>query len=187
MEPPNRNSMTDRSAMTGERDSLNLKREKATLRLAFQKPLYLMTKVTPKGFEIDDDDYDVLTGRVLKATLVRKLFEEGFLSCSSSDGIHSADGVACEQCQHPKCQPRLRLQLVSRNLIYVIDLSHSSARNLFAIEDQAESENKTLPDCLLKLSVVNHGFWGEVKFERIELPKTSGETQRPSGPVASAG
>jgi hypothetical protein len=173
--------------MSQQSVSLSRKRDKAMLRLAFQKPLYLMTKVTAEGFEIDDHHYAEITGRVMKATLVRKLFEDGFLSCSSSDGIHSADGVTCDDCQHPNCQPRLRVQLVARNLIYVLDLSHSSARNLFAIEDQAESEHKTLPDCLLKLSVVNRGFWGEVRFERIDVPRTDGETERPSGPVASAG
>lgn len=187
MELPKRNSPSAPGSTTQDRYSLSRKRDKAMLRLAFQKPLYLMTKVTPEGFEIDDHHYAEITGRLMKATLVRKLFEDGVLSCSSPDGIHSADGTVCDECQHPNCQPRLRVQLVARNLIYVLDLSHSSARNLFAIEDQAESENETLPECLLKLSVVNRGFWGEVRFERLDLPRTGGETERPSGPVPSAG
>jgi hypothetical protein len=138
------------------------------LRLAFQKPTYLPLKITPEGFEIDGNTFSELQGRVIKMTLIRKLFEDGIPTCSSPDGIRSDDGTACDDCQHPRCQPRLRLQLRAGSQVYLLDLATTSAKNLFALEDEAEAQGHELLDSTLKLTVVGHDHWGEVRFELLD-------------------
>lgn len=142
-----------------------------TLRRAFQRPSYFPVKVTPSGFEVDGlDEYEKLRGRILKMTLIRKLFDDGSIVCSSPDGTTAENGTLCESCQHPRCQPRLRIHLGRDELVYVLDLAPSSARNLFATEDRAESEGDRLEDWILELSVIEHDSWGEVVFERVDSP-----------------
>jgi len=150
--------------------------------MAFQKPTYLPVKVTPQGFEVNDEEFKELRGRVTKMTLVRKLFENGFLACSSPDGIRADNGTLCAKCKHPRCQPRLRIQLAVGQFVHLIDLATTSAENLFALEDQAETQGRQLVDWTLKLTVVNHDKWGEVVFEPIEKLPPKEQTQQKTLP-----
>lgn len=137
------------------------------IRKAFSRRFFVLVNVASDGFEIRDDHYAHLTGRVRKVTLARKLFEDHMLVCSSRDGLTGSEGRVCDQCRHPSCQPRLRIQLEEDSVVYVLDLPSSSADNFFRIMDEAEKRSERLQQWRLKLSVVNHGYWGEVTFERI--------------------
>jgi hypothetical protein len=137
-------------------------------------------KVTPQGFEVQDvAEYKELRGRITKVTLVRKLFEDGGITCSSPDGIQSEDGLLCDECLHPRGQPRLRIQLACGPTVYVFDLPSTSAQNFFALEDKAEAQGCEIFDWRLKLTVVCHNHWGEVVFERID--KLPSRNKWPSG------
>lgn len=138
-----------------------------TIRRAFRPPLRVGVKVTPDGFEIDDHHFEELIGRVTKMDFVRKLFDDHFLACSSPDGHSGIDGKLCRLCNHPNCHPRLRIQLSSGNVTYVLELAVSSARNLFLAQDEATRENRELWQVPLRLTVANRGYWGEVCFEKI--------------------
>lgn len=140
------------------------------LRDAFRKPTYLAVRVTPDGFELDSHLYPRLEGRILKASLARKLFHDGILACSSPDGVRAEDGTVCEKCRHPRCQPRLRLQLASGSLVYLLDLPTTSAENYFALEDQADAHGARLLDWNVRLAVINRDHWGEVTFEKLDSP-----------------
>ena len=142
-------------------------RQRQGFREAFRKPTILLVKLTPKGFLIEDEIHPELTGRVVKTRLVRKRFEDRVLVCSSLDGIRARDGSVCDECRHPGCQPQLRAHLVQGEAIYILDLAASSARNLFAAEDEAAANGEQLRDWTLRLSMRNRGHWGEVCFQRV--------------------
>lgn len=145
--------------------------ERLRLRQAFRKPTYLSVRITPQGFDVADSHYDHLQGTVIRASLARKLFRDGFLSCSSSDGVRSEEGTRCDECQHALCQPRLRLHLLAqRALVHVLELPSTSAENYFTLEEQAQRDGADLIDCTVRLSVIDRGHWGEVAFERVAHP-----------------
>ena len=144
---------------------MNENRER--IRRAFTRPMPALVKVSPEGFEIDDNFFPELSGRVTKITLIRKLFEEEMPVCSSSDGVRSTDGKLCDKCRHPNCQPRLRIQLTEGGVIFIMELASSSAKNLLAMEDKALGEKAELWQWTLLLRVTNRGHWGEVSFERL--------------------
>ena len=146
--------------------------DRQRLRDAFRKPIYLAVRVTPEGFDVQEHHYPELQGRIVKATLARKLFDDGVLACASPDGIRADAGTVCHECQHPRCQPRLRLQLACGALLYVLDLPTTSAQNFFALEDQAEAQGARLVDWNVRLRVISREHWGEVTFKKIDSPRT---------------
>ncbi len=137
-------------------------------RRAFQPATYFPAKVTPDGFVVDDELVHALEGRVRKAHLVRKHFEDGVLACDSRDGVTARDGTDCEACLHPRCRPMLRLHLQNADAVYVIDLAVTAAQNFLHLEDALEADGKTLECTPLKLVVVHRGYWGEVCFTPAE-------------------
>jgi hypothetical protein len=143
--------------------------ERLRLRAAFRRPTYLIVKITPRGFEVEDALFDELAGRVTKLTLIRKLFEQGAPVCSSPDGIRANDGTLCDECRHPSCQPRLRVHLASDAAVFLLDLPATSAHNLLELEDQVVARGERLLDWIVKLTVAERGHWGEVVFEPLEL------------------
>ena len=144
--------------------------DRLRIRVAFQRPVYFPVKVTSEGFQTDSDFFPELTGRIIKSTLVRRLFEDGSPVCSSPDGIRAENGILCDECRHPLCRPRLRIQLAAGPSVYVMDLPPTSAHNLFLLEDQAAARGEKLVNWTLRLSVFGHDHWGEVLFERTDPP-----------------
>lgn len=139
------------------------------IRAAFEKPVSVWVKVTPKGFLLEGacSPLKDLEGRVVGLRLVRKLFRNGALACHSPDGIRARNGTLCSQCLHALCRPQLRVRLASPTTISIFDLAGRSADNLLALEELAEAEGLDLVDLVLRLTVTDHGSWGEVRFQRL--------------------
>jgi hypothetical protein len=137
------------------------------LRHAFARPPTLLVKISPKGFLIDDELHDQLTGRITRVRLLRKLFEDDVLVCDSADGTRARNGTLCDDCRHPRCRPQLRVHLHDGRAVYILDLALTSAQNLFRIDDQAAAQDVPLDDWVLRLTVCDRDRWGEVRFERI--------------------
>ena len=144
-----------------------MKNKKQSIRQAFQKPPCLLVKVLPKGFCVEDQIIEKLTGRIVKSRLIRKRFEENTLVCDSLDGELSREGRMCSECRHADCRPLLRIHLFSDGIRYVIDLAFTAANNFFCMEDQAEARGEKIKEWDLSLYVVDHGRWGEVRFDRV--------------------
>jgi hypothetical protein len=138
-----------------------------TLRRTFAKPTALLVRISPKGFLILDELSRELTGRIGKTHLVRKLFEDGVLICDSKDGRRARNGTLCPECRHPQCRPLLRIHLHWETVVYILDLAFTSAQNLLALETEALEERLQLSQWTLRLTVRDHGYWGEVLFERV--------------------
>jgi len=143
-----------------------MKNKKRSIRKAFQKPPCLLVKVVPKGFCVEDEIIETLTGRIVRSRLIRKRFEENALVCDSSDGKRSREGQVCSECRHADCRPLLRIHLRSEGIRYVIDLAFTAAHNFFCMEDQAEACGEKIKEWDLSLNVVDHGRWGEVRFDK---------------------
>jgi hypothetical protein len=136
----------------------------------FTRRPHLLVKLSPKGFRVFDDPEPELFGRVAKRQVIRKLFQDGELSCDSTDGIRARNGVLCDECRHPRCQPILRIQLAGDRAVYVIDLAPTSARNFFTLESRLVQQGKCIETTELKLTVTDRGHWGEVSFEEASKP-----------------
>lgn len=146
------------------------------IREAFQKPVSVWVKVTPKGFLLEGESSPLrdLQGRVVGLRLVRKLFRSGALACQSPDGIRARDGTVCGECLHPLCRPQLRIRLGTAKAHCIFDLSGRSAENLLVLQEQLQAEGFDLLDVVLVLTVIDQGQWGEVHFEPI--PPQGGRT-----------
>ena len=53
------------------------------VRREFGRECYSYVKGTPRGFDVDDDVVEELAGKVVKAMVIRKRFEDGALVCDS--------------------------------------------------------------------------------------------------------
>jgi hypothetical protein len=149
---------------------------------AFRETPRLLARVTPGGFASGGREVPAVEGRVTRIALVRKLFRDSALVCSSKDGVRARDGTLCDECRHPRCQPQLRVELRARDEVLLLDLAFSSARNLLALRDRLEAEGVALEDVVLRLSVLDRGRWGEVLFALAdEPPAQSGD----HGPVVT--
>jgi len=136
------------------------------LRRAFTAPTHLLVRVSRDGFLIHDELVTEIFGRVRTTRLLRKLFKDGALVCDSTDGVVARNGTRCAECAHPRCRPALRLTLVRDCALYVLDLSAASARNFFAIEDQAAACGADIEAWTLRATVLARDTWGEVTFDR---------------------
>lgn len=146
------------------------------VRDAFRQTPRVLARVTPRGFACDGREVPALEGRVTGLGLVRKLFKDSALVCSSKDGVRARDGTLCDECRHPRCQPQLRVELRASDRVLLLDLAFSSARNLLALRERVEAEGVALEDVVLRLSVLDRGRWGEVVFALAdESPAQSGD------------
>jgi hypothetical protein len=139
-------------------------RTPGSFRGRFQASRWIGVRIRPGGFEVEGELQDELRGRVVKTAAMRKRFEDGVLACRSPNGEKSEDGVLCAQCLHPDCRPLLRVQLLGSGDTYVLDLPHSSARNLILLEDELARGGRELLTTDLALTVEDRGYWGEVRF-----------------------
>lgn len=140
------------------------RRTPRSFRGRFQAARWIGVRIRPGGFEVEGELHGELRGRVVKTSQIRKRFEEGVLACRSSDGLESEEGVPCQECLHPDCRPLLRVQVQGSDDIWILDLPHSSARNLICLEDQMTREGRELITTDLILTVKDRGYWGEVRF-----------------------
>jgi hypothetical protein len=139
---------------------------RARWRNAFAQNTYVFVRVTPGGFVGHGIARETLEGRVLKAHLVRKRFEDGQLTCDAQDGITARDGTRCDACRHPLCAPQLRIHLRQGSTTYVLDLAVTSAQNFIALDEAITATGGQLESEDLVLRVHPHGHWGEVLFRR---------------------
>jgi hypothetical protein len=143
--------------------------ENFRIREAFQRPVSFWVKITPGGFLLQDVSTPLgeLLGRVVRTRLLRKLFREGKLLCHSTDGIQARNGIFCSDCLHPHCRAFIRVHFLSSGRLYVFELGGRSAENFIAIQDEADERGAELVDWILRLTVLDHGSWGEVRFEQV--------------------
>jgi len=141
-----------------------------TLRQAFRSTPFVPVRITSHGFLRPGDarPVQVLEGSVTKMTSLRTRFDRGRIVCSSNDGDRNAAGALCTECLHPRCRLQLRIHLRDGNLLYVLHLNIPSANNLFDLDDDARHAGEDLWTWRLRLTILDHGHWNEVTFQRTD-------------------
>ena len=125
--------------------------------------------VRPRGFELNPGERlrPVLEARILSFGSARTLYQDRKPHCRSLDGIRpiAAGQRTCAECRlRTRCTPQVRLDLLVDTQPLRLLLAHTSAKNFLLYETQLHQRGVTLYDGLHRLSVINRGSWGELRF-----------------------
>ena len=137
------------------------------IRKAFHLPTLILVSIVDEHFIVAGERKSELTGRILRLQLRRRLVQWGRVNCESPDGIEAHDGTPCDECRHPQCRPRLRIDIDRGAEHWVLDLGAASARNLLVLEDAMAAEGLRLDGCPLRLTVCQRRGRSEIRFERF--------------------
>jgi len=71
----------------------------------------------------------------------------------------------CAQCRvRGQCTPQVRLDLFVDAQPFRLLLAHTSAKNFLAYEARLRQQGHPLADHLHRITVINRGSWGELRF-----------------------
>jgi hypothetical protein len=125
--------------------------------------------VRPRGFELNPGTplRPVLEARILAYGSARTLYQERKPLCRSLDGIRplSAGQRTCATCTlRTRCTPQVRLDLLVDTQPFRLLLAHTSAKNFLLYEAQLRQRDLALYELLHRITVINRGSWGELRF-----------------------
>ena len=142
------------------------------LRAILQQARRRYLTVRPHGFELNPGERlrPTLEVRILSFGSARTLYQERKPLCRSLDGIQPTTSKAqrrCAECAlRPRCTSQVRLDLLADTQPFRLLLAHTSARNFLLYETQLRERGEALEGGLHRLTVINRGSWGELRFER---------------------
>ena len=125
--------------------------------------------VRPRGFELNPGTplRPGLEARILAYGSARTLYQNRKPLCRSLDGIRplSTPQRTCATCTlRTRCTPQVRLDLLVDTQPFRLLLAHTSAKNFLLYEAQLRQRDLALYELLHRLTVVNRGSWGELRF-----------------------
>jgi len=132
------------------------------------QPRYLT--VRPHGFELNPGQplRPALEVRILAFGSARTLYQDRKPLCRSLDAIAPTKPKAQRRCAdcalRPRCTAQVRLDLLADTQPWRLLLAHTSARNFLLYETQLRERALALYDGLHRISVINRGSWGELRF-----------------------
>jgi hypothetical protein len=136
-----------------------------------QAPRRYLT-VRPHGFALHPDAplRPTLAVRILSFGAARTLYQHRKPLCRSLDGIEPTAPQGRRRCAdcalHPRCTSQVRLDLLAEAQPYRLLLAHTSARNFLLYETHLRERGGALDEGLHRMTVMNRGSWGELRFER---------------------
>jgi hypothetical protein len=128
--------------------------------------------VRPHGFELNPGARlrPVLQVRILSFGSARTLYQDRKPLCRSLDAIQPTapkDQRRCADCAlRPRCTAQVRLDLLADTQPFRLLLAHTSAKNFLLYEAQLRERGVALYDVLHRMTVINRGSWGELRFAR---------------------
>jgi len=140
------------------------------LRELLHRALVRYLTVRPRGFELHPDrpPRSVVEARILGHGGARTLYENRRPKCRSLDGVRPVTGDlrrSCAECaQRSRCVPQVRVDLIVDRRPFRLLLAYSSARAFFGYEAELRQRRRRIEDVLTKITVVNRGSWGELRF-----------------------
>ena len=139
------------------------------LRELLQRAQRRYLTVRPNGFELNPGTppRPRLDARILSFGGARTLYQNRKPHCRSLDGIRpiAEDQRTCAECRlHARCTPQLRLDLLADTQPFRLLLAHTSAQNFLLYEAQLRQRNLSLYELLHRITVINRGSWGELRF-----------------------
>jgi len=142
------------------------------LRAILQQARRRYLTVRPHGFALHPDAplRPVLEVRILSFGAARTLYQHRKPLCRSLDGIQPIapkDQRRCADCAlRPRCTSQVRLDLLVDTQPFRLFLAHTSAKNFLLYETQLRERGGALEEGLHRMTVINRGSWGELRFER---------------------
>ncbi|MCP4209250.1 MAG: hypothetical protein GY767_19685 [Shimia sp.] len=139
------------------------------LRELLQRAQRRYLTVRPHGFELNPGTplQPVLEARILGFGGARTRYQDRKPLCRSLDGIRpiSEDQRTCAECRvRFRCTPQLRLDLLADTQPFRLLLAHTSAKNFLLYETELHQRGLALNDVLHRITVINRGSWGELRF-----------------------
>ncbi len=128
--------------------------------------------VRPHGFELKPGERlrPVLEARILSFGSARTLYQDRKPLCRSLDAIRPTAPKAqrsCAECAlRTRCTSQVRLDLLVDTQPYRLLLAYTSAKNFLLYEAQLRQRRVELYDGLHRMTVINRGSWGELRFAR---------------------
>jgi len=142
------------------------------LRAILQQAQRRYLSVRPHGFELNPDQplRPALEVRILSFGSARTLYHDRKPLCRSLDGIQPTapkDQRRCAACAlRPRCTSQVRLDLLVDTQPYRLLLAHTSAKNFLLYETRLRQRGGALEEGLHRITVINRGSWGELRFEQ---------------------
>ncbi|HKK53128.1 MAG TPA: hypothetical protein VKA74_16140 [Myxococcota bacterium] len=146
------------------------RRDVQPLRELLHRALVRYLTVRPRGFELVPGDpfrpsVEVV---ILGHGGARTLYEKRRPKCRSLDGLRPVTGDrdrSCADCpDRPGCVPQVRIDLIVDRRPFRLLLAHTSARAFLVYEAELRQRGQRLEDVTTKITVVNRGSWGELRF-----------------------
>ena len=125
--------------------------------------------VKPEGFVLESGGPIVRTlpAEILGHGGARTLYRGRKPHCRSLNGVHVIQDTEelCGDCyQRQHCTPQARVDLLVERKVFLLLLSHTSARRFLVFVDELRAEGKEPEETRINLRVINRGNWGEVAF-----------------------
>ena len=140
------------------------------LRAILQQAQRRYLTVRPRGFALNPDASlrPTLEVRILSFGAARTLYQNRKPLCRSLDGIEPTAPQGRRRCAdcalRPRCTAQVRLDLLADTQPYRLLLAHTSAKNFLLYETQLRERGVALYDGLHRMTVINRGSWGELRF-----------------------
>ena len=140
------------------------------LRAFLQQARRRYLTVRPHGFALHPDAplRPMLEVRILSFGAARTLYQNRKPLCRSLDAIEPIAHQGRRRCAdcalRPRCTAQVRLDLLVDTQPLRLLLAHTSAKNFLLYETQLQQRAVALYDGLHRISVINRGSWGELRF-----------------------
>ena len=144
------------------------------LRELLHRALVRYLTVRPRGLELHPDmpPRPVVEARILGHGGARTLYVDHRPECRSLDGVRPVTGDTRRSCVHctdrSRCVPQVRLDLIVDRRPFRMLLAYSSARAFLVYEAELRQRGRRIEDVMTKITVVNRGSWGELRFAALD-------------------
>jgi hypothetical protein len=135
------------------------------------RPRYLT--VRPHGFELNPGQplRPTLEVRILSFGSARTLYQNRAPLCRSLDAVRpitAKEHRTCAECAlRTRCTSQVRLDLLVDTQPFRLLLAHTSAKNFLLYETQLRQCGIALYEGLHRMTVINRGSWGELRFTQL--------------------
>ncbi len=125
--------------------------------------------VRPHGFALNPGSppRPLLETRILGFGGARTRYHNRKPLCRSLDGIRpiSEGQRTCAECNlRSHCTSQVRLDLLADTQPFRLLLAHTSAKNFLLYETELHHRGVKLYEVLHRITVINRGSWGELRF-----------------------
>jgi len=140
------------------------------LREILHRLLVRYLTVRPRGFELQHGGRlrPAVEARILGHGGARTFYQDRKPQCRSLDGVRPVTGDtnrSCADCEaRARCTAQVRIDLIVELQPFRLLLAYSSARAFLVYEAELRQRRVAIEDIVTKISVVNRGSWGELRF-----------------------